>query len=124
VLGRLQKSELTGDALKQEVETIQSLILSRCAHPPLAIVLFGSAVTDSLTAASDLDLAAIFESSEQAELAREQILRPGPLSAWPVDLLLVSAREFQQKLLLGGVYAKVRRGKVLYPDHFNWESSL
>lgn len=118
MLGRLQKSELTGIHLERVLAEIVSGLLARAR--PRAIILFGSGATDSLTAASDLDLAVLFKSSEQAEEARALILSPGPLSTWPIDLVLVSVEEFKRKLLLGGVYAEIAKGRILFPERIDW----
>ena len=107
--------------MERELEKIVSTILERSA--PKAVVLFGSAINDSLTSASDIDLMVLFENDEEAEMARHQILSRGPLSAWPVDILFLGRATYRSKRLLGGVYHVIQtQGKVLFPSHIQLES--
>ena len=121
MLGRLQKSKLNGNVLRRELDRIVALILERST--PKVVILFGSAVTDSLTEDSDIDLALIFATDEAAEMARAEILSKGPLSDWPVDLLLVGEETFRAKCQLGGVYSIIKeKGKVLHPAQYPLET--
>lgn len=74
-----------------------------------------------MTEASDLDLALIYETFEEAEKGRVDVLSVGPLSAWPVDLIFVDRQTFREKRALGGVYAKICEGRPLFPDQLDWK---
>lgn len=112
MLERLQKSGLSGTFLDEELNKIVSHFVARAL--PEAIILFGSAANDAMTAASDIDLLVVYPDDESAERARKLVLSAGPVSQWPVDLLFVGKESFEEKSRLGGVYAKAKVGRILF----------
>lgn len=106
MLDRLKVSPLKGAVLSRELDRIVGNIQKR--SQPRAIILFGSAAIDALTGGSDIDLALIYETYEEAERGRHDILGKGPVSKWPIDFIFTDRVSFKEKLALGGVYRKIR----------------
>jgi hypothetical protein len=110
---RLSQAQPRKDETAAEVNAVLSGIV-RFGHP-LQVFLFGSALTEQFTWASDLDFVVLFRDQESKALGRERILLNGPYSKRSVDYLFCTEEEFQARAAVGGVYAVVKKnGRLIY----------
>jgi predicted nucleotidyltransferase len=106
---------------RKPLETSEQTILMQRAKDfvlsvanPFAIVVFGSAARNEMTDFSDLDLAVIFQTIDEVNLARNQgIFKLSANLGWPCDLLLYDLATFRSRSEVGGVCQVIREDGLL-----------
>lgn len=98
--------------MRHETLRITSLLAE---SKPVKVILFGSAAENKMTDQSDFDFLVI-HSTEDAIKSAQKSLRPHyPLSEYPVDIIWLTAAEFQAKRDIGGIsFIASREGQVLF----------
>ncbi len=84
-----------------------SNIRRKCS--PLEIILFGSAARGEYYRHSDLDIALIFDTKEQAKQAQKDVLCSAPLAGVAVDYLFYDQKGFEKKKGIGGICEIIAR---------------
>lgn len=98
------------ELLRSLVERIQRL------EPEAQVYIFGSFVSKKFTAESDIDLAVIVPDHWKQKDFLDQIYADGPISSWPLDLLVFRKTYFEEKSKIGGVCFDIAELNVqLYP---------
>jgi len=88
-------------------------ILAGC--DPLEVWLFGSAATDEMTEASDVDLILLFHDAAAIRVAQRALARTPRPDDWPQDILWYRRSDFYQQSTLGGVpMIAVEDGRRIY----------
>lgn len=103
---------------KEDFTPILKNIVDRVtkAAPECEVYIFGSFVTGCFTGESDLDIAVIHPDNQKKKILLEDIYKPGHLSEWPLDLILISKSDYQKKKDIGGVSFDIQEtGIQLYP---------
>lgn len=95
------KKKIRFEDVRQEVEPAIEKI--RAAINPEAIYLFGSLARDEFTDQSDIDLLIVMNQPSQIKLARQKVAKLRPLSRFPMDIIWMSADDFNRKSQTGGV---------------------
>ena len=106
---------------KVEFDNILHNIVSRVVglDPNCEIFIFGSFVEGRFTGESDLDVAVIIADGSDRKKFIESIYKPGVLSKWPIDLIVMSKSDYNKKKEVGGVAFDINEAGVqLYP---NWK---
>lgn len=99
----------------QIVERKLQWILESCE--PEEIWLFGSAATDTMTVASDVDLALLFRNQAELSACRKALYAQPRPDAWPQDLAFFVVADFYERAAVGGLpMLIVREGKRLFPE--------
>jgi len=112
-LKRLHESKWSAEQVDQLIAKVTNSILSRTN--PVAIFVFGSAVTGEFDEYSDLDLVAVFKTRVEAKAAQSLLCRPPLLTDRGVDLLCVDQDTFDRKSEIGGVYWIAKReGRLVH----------
>lgn len=83
----------------------------------IEIKVFGSFVHDRMTLASDIDVAVIIPDSWKTKDFLEKLYTNGPISNWPVDLVVLRKSHYDEKKEIGGVSFDIyHEGIELYPE--------
>ncbi len=116
-LKRLSKKDpFWTDNLKSIIEKILKI-----ESNPIVFI-FGSFLTDHFNGESDLDLAVIVPDTVLRKDFLNKLYQGGPVSKWPLDLLVFKKSDFERKSQIGGVCFDIREdGVELYP---NWRLIL
>ncbi len=95
------------------VERKLEWILSGC--DPLEVWLFGSAATDEMTEASDIDLILLFRDAAAIRDSQRTLARTPRLDDWPQDVLWYRRSDFYEQSTVGGVpMIAVEEGRMIY----------
>lgn len=101
-------------------ELLRSIVARiRAVEPACQIRVFGSFARDQFTEASDIDIAVILDPGLRAtpKEVRSRLSAGGPLSRWPVDLIVLPGEYFQSRKEGGGVCVDIEQeGIELYPE--------
>lgn len=83
---------------------------------PSKIILFGSRVYGKPDAESDFDLLVLLDSPDSREGRYDLVDMAIGLHRWPVDILVRTPKEVEERLLMGDSFLRtiLRRGKILY----------
>ncbi len=103
---------------KSEFHKIFKKIISKAVQicPEITIYIFGSYTKDQFTAASDLDLSIIIPDLLSEKEFLVKLKKEGPLSDWPLDLVIVNKSRFENRKDYGGICFEVyHSGIELYP---------
>lgn len=85
-------------------------------EPHARVLIFGSFVKNKFTAESDIDLAVIVPDHWSQKDFLDQLYCAGPISTWPLDLLVFKKSYFEEKSMIGGVCFDIAELNVeLYP---------
>lgn len=97
------------------IQTKLQWILESCE--PEEIWLFGSAATDTMTVASDVDLALLFRNAAELSACRKSLYAQSRPDAWPQDLAFFVVADFYERAAVGGLpMLIVQEGKQLFPQ--------
>ena len=90
-----------------------------------SIILFGSLAKNTMTEASDIDLAIIAENDSNLTALREEIRRLKRTTvSWPMDLVILKKDWFESRKDLGGVCLEIHTdGQCLYSKNKKKESA-
>lgn len=105
---------------KEEFHAIFKKIISRATFvcSDVTLYVFGSFAKNQFTAASDLDISIIIPDSFSEKDFLIKLKEKGPLSEWPLDLVIVNRSRFEKRRDYGGVCFDIfHSGIELYP---NW----
>ena len=103
---------------KNQIENYISELVEKikAINSECTIYLFGSALTDRFTAASDIDLCVVLPNSQSCKKMSDDLYAREQFSTLiPVDLLIFNAAYFNKKSEIGGVCFQVKKtGKIIY----------
>jgi len=86
-------------------------------EPNSTVYIFGSFINKKFTAESDLDIAILIPDSWKPKDFLDQLYSNGPISSWPIDLLVFRHSYFNEKSQIGGVCFDIaEEGIELYPE--------
>lgn len=114
-LARLKTLKTDGKTWKPILEKIVkriSAVESNCK-----VFIFGSFAEHRFTAESDLDIAVIIPDSWSEKHFLQEVYQAGPLSTWPLDLVVLKKSRFEKRKDIGGVCFDIRESGIqLFPD--------
>jgi predicted nucleotidyltransferase len=118
-LARLIAEKLPPAAREKLMAAVIEFIVGNAK--PQKLIFFGSIVTDHFDIYSDIDVVAVYDSVESADLAR-RVLYSGirrPDLGYSIEILCVDAKTFEEKSRVGGVYfSAADLGRVVLPPFF------
>jgi predicted nucleotidyltransferase len=100
-MSRFLPKPVSAEVCQNVLARKKNWILTLCS--PARVIVFGSAARNELTDHSDIDLALLFENSEDLNAAREVVFYRDPDDEWAQDLLLYLESDFERRKHLGGV---------------------
>lgn len=112
-IARLTAKKLT----RAEIDLLLSYVVADFRDLPglICAVVFGSAADYTMTEASDVDVALIFQKPEEAKNAQRDCHKFRKLASWPMDLLCIDQEKFLEKSRVGGVFFVIKQeGRVLF----------
>jgi|GEM_PF-3329691 len=104
---------------QNEFHKIFKHIISRAVQicPDIIISVFGSFTKNQFTAASDLDISIIIPDSFSEKEFYIKLKKAGPLSVWPLDLVIINKARFEKRKDYGEICFEINHSGVeLYPD--------
>lgn len=82
----------------------------------IVVYVFGSYAEGRFTSSSDLDIAIVIPDNLSVKDFYSSLFSAGPLSDWPLDLLIFKKSDFDKKKEIGGVCFDIREsGLEIYP---------
>jgi predicted nucleotidyltransferase len=105
--------------IPSEVQVLIEHIVQDLSGLPglVALILFGSAASGEMTEASDIDVVAVFDSTERAHAMGKTIHGQRKRATWPMDILSVDRETFKAKSQVGGVYyVAYREGRAIWGE--------
>ena len=114
-MGIFRPAPLSQQEASEIIENKLQWILQSCE--PKEIWLFGSAASDGMTVASDVDFALLFEDGDSLSRCRREIYeRPRP-DAWHQDLAFFLLGDFCERATVGVLpMLIVQDGKRIFPQ--------
>lgn len=111
---KLTAATLSSDAIQMIVNRKREWILS--SSDPLRIILFGSAATENMTTASDVDLIIIYQNSTNLKEVRQELFKRRSKEDWPQDVFFYTENTFQNSCDKGGgiCWLAQQEGKIIY----------
>ena len=103
---------------KNEFFNIFKRIISRAVliSPNITVYVFGSFAKNQFTAASDLDISIIIPDTASEKEFLIKLKENGPLSNWPLDLVIVNRSRFEERKDYGGICFEINHSGIeLYP---------
>lgn len=112
-MGIFLPTRLSSEDAASIVEHKLRWILS--GHDPLEVWIFGSAATDEMTEASDINLVLRFRDAAAIRDAQRTLARTSRLDDWPRDILWYRDSDFHEQSTVGGVpMIAVEDGRKIY----------
>ena len=84
---------------------VRTNLLKHCS--PLKIIIFGSYARGTQTASSDLDVALLFRTEEEAETAKKTVLSQPPLTGIATDYLFLTEQRYNERKNFGGACVSI-----------------
>ncbi len=111
---KLTAAVLPSDVIRKIVNHKKEWILS--GSDPIRIILFGSAASDNMTTASDVDLILFYQNSTNLKEVSRELFKKRPKDDWPQDVLFYTEETFQKSCDKGGgiCWLANQDGKVIY----------
>ena len=112
-MGIFRPAALSKTDTRSIVERKLGWILSAC--DPREVWLFGSAARDSMTEASDVDLAVVFEDRATLAASRRTLYATPRPDEWPHDIVFLVAEDLYGRSIVGGLpMLIVEEGRKIY----------
>ena len=112
-MGIFRPAALSKTDTRSIVERKLGWILSAC--DPREVWLFGSAARDSMTEASDVDLAVVFEDEHSLAASRRRLHAAPRTDEWPHDIVFFVAEDLYGRSIVGGLpMLIVEEGRKIY----------
>lgn len=114
-LGRIHKV----DCKDPKWEELFHKVLNRLTEvePNIQVKVFGSFVSNRMTAASDIDIAVIIPDTWRTKDFLDRLYSKGPLANWPIDLVVLRLSQYNKKKEIGGVSFDIyHEGIDLFPE--------
>ena len=114
-MGIFRPAVLSRDEAQEITDAKISWILSACV--PSEVWLFGSAASNRMTKASDVDIALVFKTPESLKDSRKKLYATPRPDNWPQDIVFFVADDFRRRSTIGGLpMLIVQDGVRIHPE--------
>lgn len=115
MMGLFMPQSLSPDDAHSVVSAKLEWVRSICL--PREIWLFGSAADGTMTEASDVDIALVFDTRDALLSCRRRLLSSPRSDDWPVDLVFFLHDDFVRRSKIGGLpMIIINEGKRVFPE--------